>query len=43
MLSGKARIESKGKLELKWGGPFVIIMKTSPNTYMLASQIEVKL
>lgn len=32
-----ARTESKGKLEPKWEGPFIIKKKTSPNSYRLAS------
>jgi hypothetical protein len=33
-----ARTESKGKLEPKLEGPFLIKKKTSPNSYRLASQ-----
>ena len=32
-----ARTESKGKLEPKWEGPFIIKKKTTPNSYRLAS------
>ena len=32
------RTESRGKLEPKWEGPFIVKKKTSPNAYRLASQ-----
>jgi hypothetical protein len=32
------RIESQGKLEPKWEGPFIVKKKTSPNSYRLADQ-----
>jgi hypothetical protein len=33
-----SRIESRGKLEPKWEGPFIIKKKTSPNSYRLTTQ-----
>jgi hypothetical protein len=32
------RIKSRGKLESKWEGPFIIKKKTSPNSYRLVDQ-----
>jgi ribosomal protein L21E len=32
------RTESKGKIEPKWEGPFIIKKKTSPNAYSIATQ-----
>jgi hypothetical protein len=37
VLTRTTRTESRGKLEPKWEGPFIIKTKTSPNTYRLAS------
>jgi hypothetical protein len=34
------RTESRGKLEPKWEGPFIVKKKTSPNAYILASQTD---
>lgn len=34
-----SRIESRGKLEPKWEGPFIIKNKISPNAYRLATQV----
>jgi hypothetical protein len=31
------------KLERKWKGPYIVIKKTLPNSYMLASQTSVEL
>jgi hypothetical protein len=31
------RMESRGKLEPKWEGPFIVKTKTSPNAYKLTS------
>jgi hypothetical protein len=33
-----SRTESRGKLEPKWEGPFIVKRKTSPNAYRLATQ-----
>jgi hypothetical protein len=31
------RIESRGKLESKWGGPFIVKSKASPSAYRLTT------
>jgi hypothetical protein len=35
-----SRIESQGKLEPKWEGPFIVKRKTSPNAYRLTTQSD---
>jgi hypothetical protein len=37
VLTRTTRTESRGKLEPKWEGPFIVKTKTSPNAYRLAS------
>jgi hypothetical protein len=33
------RTESRGKLELKWEGPFIVKLKASPSAYRLSTPI----
>jgi hypothetical protein len=37
VLARSTRIESRGKLEPKWEGPYIIKTKASPNAYRLAT------
>jgi hypothetical protein len=38
VLTRTIRTESRGKLEPKWEGPYIVKTKTSPNAYRLTSQ-----
>jgi hypothetical protein len=37
VLTRTTRTESRGKLEPKWEGPYIVKIKTSPNAYRLTS------
>jgi hypothetical protein len=37
ILARTTRTESRGKLEPKWDGPFIVKMKTSPSAYRLVT------
>jgi hypothetical protein len=37
VLTRTTRIESRGKLEPKWEGPYIVKTKASPNAYRLAT------
>jgi hypothetical protein len=37
VLTRNTRTESRGKLEPKWEGPYIVKTKTSPNAYRLAT------
>jgi hypothetical protein len=40
VLIRNSRMVSRGKLEPKWEGPFIVKRKTSPNAYRLTTQSD---